>query len=126
MCDKSFDLDTVVASCQRMSDIRQGALMVITRQNELMQYVNTGQLVDADLSVALIENIFFVNSPLHDGAMIITNNKIKAASCILPVTKKKIRASIGLRHRAAVGITEVSDAIAVIVSEENGKISRRP
>ena len=118
-----FDLDTVVASCQRMSDIRQGALMVITRQNELMQYVNTGQLVDADLSVALIENIFFVNSPLHDGAMIITNNKIRAASCILPVTKKKIRASIGLRHRAAVGITEVSDAIAVIVSEENGKIS---
>ena len=97
--------------------------LVVTRQNELNQFVATGQLVDSAISTQLIENIFFKNSPLHDGAMIITNNRIKAAGTIMPVTKQKFRASIGLRHRAAVGVTEVSDAIALIVSEENGKIS---
>lgn len=118
-----FDIDSIVASCRRMSDLKQGALIIITRQNELVQYVNTGQTVNADISVSLIVNIFFVNSPLHDGAMIISKNKILAAACILPVTKKKIRTSFGLRHRAAIGVTEMSDAIALIVSEENGKIS---
>ena len=118
-----FDVDAVVVACQRMSEELVGALIVVTRQNELAQYVSTGQEVDSAISTQLIENIFFKNSPLHDGAMIISNNRIRSAAVILPVTKQKIRASFGLRHRAAVGITEVSDAIAIIVSEENGKIS---
>jgi diadenylate cyclase len=118
-----FDVDAVVSACQRMSEELLGALIVITRQNELDQVVATGQEVDSNLNTQLIVNIFFKNSPLHDGAMIITNNRIRAAAVILPVTKQKIRASFGLRHRAAVGITEISDALAIIVSEENGKIS---
>ncbi len=118
-----INIDPIVVACNRMSEIKQGALIVITRQNELQQQVDSGQLIDGIISVRLIENIFFKNSPLHDGAMIITNNRIKAASCILPVTKKHLRTSAGLRHRAAVGITEVSDAIAILVSEETGNIS---
>lgn len=118
-----FDVDAVVVACKNMSEQKIGALIVVTRQNELIQYVATGQLVDSAISSQLIENIFFKNSPLHDGAMIITHNRIRAAGTIMPVTKQKFRSSIGLRHRAAVGITEVSDAIAIIVSEENGKIS---
>jgi len=118
-----FNIDAVISACQKMSEIKQGALIVITRQNELTQYVATGQIVDAEISASLIENIFFINSPLHDGAMIISNNRIRAAATILPVTKKKVRISLGLRHRAAIGITELSDAIAIVVSEENGKIS---
>lgn len=118
-----FDIDPIIVACQHMSEQKIGALIVITRQNELSQFVNTGQVIDAGISTHLIENIFFKNSPLHDGAMIITGNKIKAAGCIMPVTKKQITARTGLRHRAAIGISEVSDCIAVIVSEETGKIS---
>lgn len=118
-----FDLDAVVTACQRMSEQHLGALIVVTRQNELDQYVRTGQLVNASISPTLIENIFFKNSPLHDGAMIITNNSIKAAACIMPITKKNIKRTAGLRHRAAVGITEISDAIAIVISEETGHIS---
>ena len=118
-----FDIDSVVAACMKMSDTNEGALIVITRQNELLQFINTGQEMNAIISAHLIESIFFKNSPLHDGAMIISHNHIKAAACILPVTKRKIEGNIGLRHRAAIGITEISDSIAVIVSEETGKIS---
>ena len=118
-----LNVDAIVAACRKMSEMKEGALIVITRQNELLQFISTGQVIDAEISAALIENIFFVNSPLHDGAMIISNNRIKAAACILPVTKKKVRISFGLRHRAAIGVTEMSDAIAIVVSEENGKIS---
>ena len=118
-----IDIDPIVKSCQRMSEIKQGALIVITRENELSQYVSTGELVNADINSMLIENIFFINSPLHDGAMIVTKNKIRAAGCILPVTKKKVSHHAGLRHRAAIGITEISDSLAIVVSEETGKIS---
>ena len=118
-----FDVDAVVVACMKMSEIKEGALLVITRQNELMQYVRTGHEMNAVISSQLIENIFFKNSPLHDGAMIISDNKIKAAACILPVTKKKVEGNAGLRHRAAIGITEISDAIAIVVSEESGRIS---
>jgi uncharacterized protein (TIGR00159 family) len=118
-----LDIDPIVKACQRMSEIKQGALIVITRENELLQYVQTGELINSDINATLIENIFFKNSPLHDGAMIITGNKIKAAGCILPITKKKVSHHAGLRHRAAIGITEISDAIAIVVSEETGKIS---
>ena len=85
--------------------------------------VGTGQVINAGISSQIIENIFFKNSPLHDGAMIITGKKIKAAGCIMPVTKKQITSRVGLRHRAAIGISEVSDCIAIVVSEETGKIS---
>jgi len=123
--EASFETDTdpVVVACQHMSNIKQGALIVITRQNELQQVVNTGVLVDAEISSPLVENIFFKNSPLHDGAMVITQNRIKAAGCVLPVSKKKLPRYAGLRHRAAIGLTEISDAIAIIVSEETGYIS---
>lgn len=118
-----FDVDSIVAACMKMAETNEGALIVVTRQNELLQYVKSGQEIDAIISAQLIENIFFKNSPLHDGAMIISHNTIKAAACILPVTKKKIEGNVGLRHRAAIGITEISDAIAIIVSEETGLIS---
>lgn len=117
------DTDPVVVACQHMSHLKQGALIVITRQNELQQIVNTGVVIDAEISSPLIENLFFKNSPLHDGAMIITQNRIKAAGCVLPVSKKKLPRYAGLRHRAAIGLTEVSDAIAIVVSEETGNIS---
>jgi len=118
------DIDKIVHACQKMSNIKQGALIIITRQHELRVIKETGQSINADISVELLENIFFSNSPLHDGAVIISNNKIAAARCILPVSKSsKLTANTGLRHRAAVGVTEQSDSIAVIVSEQTGKIS---
>jgi diadenylate cyclase len=116
--------DAIVKACQKMAETRTGALIVIARQNELKMYVETGQVIEAKISEALIETIFFKNNPLHDGAMIILGNDIRAARCILPVSgKSDIPGRFGLRHRAAVGITEKSDAVAVIVSEERGNIS---
>jgi len=119
-----LDIDTIIIACQRMADDKQGALIVIAQQNELRQIRETGETLNAQISSPIIENIFFKNSPLHDGAMIILNNEIKAAGCILPVSNNPdIPSRLGLRHRAAIGITEVSDAIAIVVSEQNGKIS---
>ena len=107
-----------------MAETKTGALIVISQQNELAQYIATGQQIDARISEVLIETIFFKNSPLHDGAVIITGENIRAARCILPVSNKAdIPPFYGLRHRAAVGITEKSDAIAIIVSEERGDIA---
>ncbi len=85
-----FDIDPIIGACLHLSEQKTGALIIITRQNELLQYINTGQTIDSIISAPLIENIFFKNSPLHDGAMIITGNKIKAAGCIMPVTKQKL------------------------------------
>ena len=119
-----LDLDAIIKACQNMSDIKQGALILIARKNNLDDIASTGVLVNADISNPLIENIFFKNSPLHDGAMIIRNNRITAARCILPVSNKtNIPGHYGLRHRAAIGVTEVSDCIALVVSEETGNIS---
>ena len=107
-----------------MSDIKQGALILVARKNDLDDITSTGVVVNADISNSLIENIFFKNSPLHDGAMIIRNNRITAARCILPVSNKtNIPGHYGLRHRAAIGVTEVNDCIALVVSEETGNIS---
>lgn len=118
------DIDKIVHACQKMSNVKQGALIIITRQHELGIIKETGQYINADISVELLENIFFKNSPLHDGAVLISGNKIEAARCILPVSKSpNLTANLGLRHRAAVGVTEQSDAIAIIVSEQTGKIS---
>jgi diadenylate cyclase len=118
------DIDNLIVACQRMADSREGALIVLSKQNDLEQVVETGEKLDAVVSPALIENIFFKNSPLHDGAMIISHNKIIAAGCILPVSNTtQIPKRLGLRHRAAVGITELSDAVAIVVSEQTGGIS---
>ena len=119
-----LDIESVTKACLNMSDIKQGALILLTRNNNLDDIVTTGVTVNADISNPLIENIFFKNSPLHDGAMVIRHNRITAARCILPVTQKtNIPGHYGLRHRAAIGVTEVNDCIALVVSEETGNIS---
>ena len=119
-----LDIDSITKACLNMSDIKQGALILITRKNNIDDIVATGVVVNADISHSLIENIFFKNSPLHDGAMVIRHNRITAARCILPVSNKtNIPGHYGLRHRAAIGVTEVNDCIAIVVSEETGGIS---
>ncbi|HSV76546.1 MAG TPA: diadenylate cyclase CdaA [Bacteroidales bacterium] len=119
-----LNLASLVNACEHFSESRTGALIILTRENDLGFYVETGELIDARVSEQLLETIFFKNSPLHDGAVIITNNRVKAARCVLPVSENQdIPANLGMRHRAAAGITEVSDAIALIVSEQTGKIS---
>jgi len=118
------DINNIVKACDSMAKNGIGALIVITRKNELRYYVLSGEQIHARISKQLIETIFFKNSPLHDGAMIITGNKIKAARCVLPVSERSnLPENVGLRHRAAIGITEESDAIAIIVSEQRGEIS---
>ena len=114
----------IVLACMSMSRDKVGALIVIERSIPLDDIVDTGDEIDAKINQRLIENIFFKNSPLHDGAMIISNKRIRAAGCILPVSHKNdIPKELGLRHRAAMGISQDSDAVAVIVSEETGRIS---
>ena len=119
-----LDIDPIILACQRMADAKEGALIVIAKQNELRQIRESGETLNAQISAPLIENLFYKNSPLHDGAMIIFNNEIKAAGCILPVSNNPdLPPRLGLRHRAAIGITEQSDSIAIVVSEQSGKIS---
>lgn len=119
-----LDIEAITQSCIDMAEIKQGALILLTRKNDLDDIIATGVIVNADITNSLIENIFFKNSPLHDGAMVIRNNRITAARCILPVTQKtNIPGHYGLRHRAAIGVTEVNDCIALVVSEETGNIS---
>lgn len=114
----------LVMSCMSMSKKKVGALIVIQRATPLDDIVATGERIDATVSQRLIENLFFKNSPLHDGAMVIHNQRIKAAGCILPVSHDlNIPKELGLRHRAALGITHESDCIAIVVSEETGSIS---
>jgi len=118
------NITPIVKACISMSKNKTGAIMVIARTSDLKFYESTGDLMDADVSKRLLESIFFKNSPLHDGAVIIENNKIKAARCVLPVTENTdLPAQYGMRHRAALGITEQNDAISLIVSEETGQIS---
>ncbi len=107
-----------------MAESKMGALIVIIRKSNLQLFAETGDIINAETSSRLIENIFFKNSPLHDGAMIIKNNLIYAVRCILPLTEKiEMPQSFGLRHRAALGISETTDALVIVVSEETGKIS---
>lgn len=114
----------IVYACMAMSKSKTGALIVIQGSMPLELYAQTGDIIDARINMRLIENIFFKNSPLHDGAMIIAGNKIVAAGCILPVSHEtNIPRSLGLRHRSALGIAQATDAFAVVVSEETGKIS---
>ena len=118
------DIDPVVQACHRMSHSFTGALIVIARKNDLSEFKETGLLVDAIISDQLIESIFYKNNPMHDGAVIISDNKIKAARCILPVSANMdLPTELGLRHRAAIGMTEKNDSVAIIVSEQSGRIS---
>ncbi|MDR0895431.1 MAG: diadenylate cyclase CdaA [Prevotellaceae bacterium] len=114
----------IVMACLSMGKQKVGALIVIEHNVPLNEIVRTGDLIDANINQRLIENIFFKNSPLHDGAMIISKGRIKAAGCILPVSHNlDIPKQLGLRHRAGMGISQASDAVAIIVSEETGHIS---
>jgi len=117
-------LHAIVEACGQMSDNRTGALIVLARESELREYVETGETIDAAISSELIKSIFFKNSPLHDGAVIISLNRIKAARCILPVSQNlELSPALGLRHRAAIGVSEQTDAFVIVVSEETGRIS---
>lgn len=119
-----FDLVQIVLACRGLAKNSTGALIVLTRNNNLDFYSHSGEQINANINSRLLESIFFKNSPLHDGALIISQRRLKAAACILPVSKNQtIPKRMGLRHRAALGITEHTDAIAIIVSEETGHIS---
>ena len=114
----------IVMACINMSRGKVGALIVIERMVSLDDIIETGDRIDANINQRLIENIFFKNSPLHDGAMVVSKRRIVAAGCILPVSHNTdIPKELGLRHRAAIGISQDSDAIAIVVSEETGGIS---
>jgi TIGR00159 family protein len=117
-------VDALVRACRNMADTKTGALIVLGRRSSLQLYVDTGDYIDAAIDSRLIETIFFKNTPMHDGAMIIVNGRIVAARCVLPTTEKlEVPAHFGMRHRAAMGITEHTDSVVIIVSEETGKIS---
>lgn len=118
------EINAVVRACRRMSDSKTGALIVFEKDTPLEEPIATGEKLDAIVSRELIENIFFKNSPLHDGALIIRNHRIAAARCILPVSEREdISTDLGLRHRSAIGVTVLSDAVVVVVSEQTGSIS---
>ena len=117
-------LQPIITACAEMSATKTGALIVLAQRSDLSDIIEGGITVDGRLSVALLENIFFKNSPLHDGAMIIRQKRIAAAGCLLPVSHSMdIPKSMGLRHRAALGISQETDALAIVVSEETGGIT---
>lgn len=117
-------ISQVVMACQIMSEEKVGALIVFSREQHLDEYFKTGTLIDGQVTEQLLRNIFFKNSPMHDGAMIIRDGRVAAAGCVLPLsTNPNIPRSLGTRHHAAVGMSEVSDAVVVTVSEETGIIS---
>ena len=114
----------VVYACMNMAKSKTGALIVIQQKMLLDDYEHTGDIINANINARLIENIFFKNSPLHDGAMIIAGERIALAGCILPVSHDtNLPRNLGLRHRSALGIAQATDAVAVVVSEETGNIS---
>ena len=114
----------IARACQSMPATKTGALIVIQQTQELRMYETSGDKIDAEVSSRLLENIFFKNSPLHDGAVVIANNRIMAAACILPVSHNSdIPKAFGLRHRAALGASQETDAKIIVVSEETGKIT---
>ncbi len=118
------EIMAIVKACVNMGKGKVGALIVLEKELPLNDIIDTGDIIDAQISTRLIENIFFKNSPLHDGAMIVSRNRIKAAACLLPVSHDlSIPKHLGLRHRAALGISQESDSISIIVSEETGGIS---
>ncbi|WP_270088681.1 diadenylate cyclase CdaA [Sphingobacterium sp. SYP-B4668] len=117
-------LKPIIDACRSMAKSRTGALLVFAKYFDEEYYQSSGELIDAHISKRLIESIFNKNSPLHDGAVVIVDNKIMSASCVLPLSDSEdLPLQFGLRHRAAIGVTEISDAVAVVVSEETGEMS---
>lgn len=122
--NNSARIKPIIDACKSMQQSKTGALMVFAKFYDEQYYKNSGEIIDAKISKRLLESIFQKHSPLHDGAVIISENRIKCASSILPLTENdKLPAQFGLRHRAGIGISEISDAVAVIISEETGEIS---
>lgn len=120
----SEEVNDLAEACRRMSEDKTGALIVIAHKASLEDIINTGDRIDAAVHRRLIMNLFFKNSPLHDGALVIMGGRIVAARCTLPITQRtNIPANFGMRHKAAIGITEETDADAIVVSEETGRIS---
>ena len=116
-------IDTVVGACADMAKTKTGALIVIARKVNLLPFIEQGERIDALISASLIKNIFFKNSPLHDGAMVIADDRIAAARGVLPSTEREVPMEFGMRHRAALGASEITDALVIVVSEERGTIS---
>ena len=118
-----FDLEAVIESCSRMSAKKTGALIVFQRQTGLHEFIETGIKLDALISTELLLNIFEPNSPLHDGAVIVAGGRIVSAGSVLPLTDSPLSPGLGTRHRAAVGLSEHTDAVVIVVSEQTGTIS---
>ncbi len=121
--EHNIDLEPIVKAAIYMSCSKTGALVVIQQETDLEFITETGIAVDAQTSIPLLENIFFKNAPLHDGAVIIKGDRILAAKCVLPSTRNRVPKALGMRHRAALGMSENSDAVILVVSEETGGIS---
>ncbi|PLX22835.1 MAG: TIGR00159 family protein [Marinilabiliales bacterium] len=122
--ESNVKIDSIVNACSNMSAFKMGALIAISKRSDLLSFIRTGDIINADTSSRLLESIFFKNSPLHDGAVIIKKDRIAAARCILPATERMdLPPQFGMRHRAALGIAEKTDAVVIIVSEETGAIS---
>lgn len=122
--EQEYAISEIVRATARLAETKTGALIVIERETKLGDVIHTGTLIDAEVSAPLLENIFVPNTPLHDGAVIIRGERIHTAACFLPLTSNSnISRELGTRHRAALGISEASDALVVVVSEETGKIS---
>jgi uncharacterized protein (TIGR00159 family) len=122
--ENNLNTSAIAKACEDMAKTKTGSIMVITQMDDLAVFAETGVAMNAEISIPMIESIFYKNSPLHDGAVIIRDNKIISARCVLPVSNSDdFPGNLGMRHRAAVGITEESDAVTVIVSEETGGIS---
>lgn len=119
----TFNISPIIDASKTLAGSNTGALMVISKGTELKFYAESGDILDAELSKRLLISIFNKYSPLHDGAVIIHEGKIKAARCILPVTEREVPAQFGLRHRAAIGMSEATDALILIISEETGQLS---
>ena len=122
--EESNDYSAVLKACIRMANSRTGALIVLTRSSDLESYIKSGLKIDAKLSAPLLESIFYKNNPIHDGAVLISNNKIKLARGVLPVSEsEELRGNLGMRHRSALGIAEQTDAVVIVVSEQTGDFS---
>ncbi|GAB2489002.1 MAG: TIGR00159 family protein [Cytophagales bacterium] len=121
--NSAFNISPIIDASKTLAGSNTGALMVISSSSELKFYAESGDILDAELSKRLLISIFNKYSPLHDGAVIIHNGRIKAARCILPVTEREVPAQFGLRHRAGIGMSEATDALILVISEETGQVS---
>ena len=120
---ENINTSPIVSACLDMSESRTGALIVIKQKDDLQFIIEGGISIEAKVSVSLLKNIFFKNAPLHDGAVVIDGDRIVAAKCILPVTQSDVPKEYGTRHRSAIGLSEITDSVVVVVSEESGSIS---